>query len=177
MEHDRERRLVMYLGSSIGNFDDEAIAGMLADLWLAMDNDDLLMVGFDLRKMPDVVTLAYNDTQRVTAEFNRNLLRRINKELQADFNPDKFTFHCWYDSFTGAVQSTLVSTEPQTVHVGFLGRSFDFDAWEAVHTEVSRKFTLAEIESYATRGGFEVVRHFSDANGWFVDTMLRVVKD
>lgn len=89
------RSMVMFLGSSIGNLDDEAIAAFLTDLWLAMAADDLLMVGFDLRKTPDMLSDAYNDTAGVTAEFNYNLLRRINVELDADFDPDAFHFHSW----------------------------------------------------------------------------------
>lgn len=81
-----------------------------------------------------------------------------------------------YDAFSGGVQSSLVSQQKQTVTVGALGRSFDFGAWEAMHTEVSRKFTLQEVETYADRCGFDVVRHFTDEHGWFVDSLWRVKK-
>lgn len=171
-----ERLLVMFLGSSIGNFDDAQIAHFLADVWMAMSAGDLIMVGFDLRKPPATIAHAYNDTSGVTAEFNVNMLRRINTELGANFDLEAFQFHSWYDSVTGDVRSTLVSTRDQTVFVAALGREFHFDAWEAVDTEISRKFTLRQIEAYAARIGFEVVRHLMDEDGWFVDSLWRVVK-
>merc|ERR1711934_585374 len=108
-------------------------------------------------KPPATIAHAYNDTSGVTAEFNVDL--------------EAFQFHSWYDSVTGDVRSTLVSTRDQTVFVAALGREFHFDAWEAVDTEISRKFTLRQIEAYAARIGFEVVRHLMDEDGWFVDSL------
>lgn len=173
---DAGRLVVTFLGSSIGNFNNEQISQFLADLWMSMSNGDLLMVGFDLRKPPSIISHAYNDSALVTSEFNKNLLRRVNTQLQGNFDVDEFTFHSWYDSVTGAVKSTLVSHKDQTVSVGALGRTFHFDAWEALDTEMSRKFTLAEVESYAKRVGFEVVQHFKDERGWFLDSLWRTVK-
>ena len=134
------------------------------------------MIGFDLKKDIDVMLRAYNDSHGVTARFNLNLLNRINRELSADFDPQKFRFYANYDVFTGAIQSYLVSLEMQEVHIGGIGESFEFRPWEPIHTEYSYKFLVSEIEALASATGYQIVRQLYDPRRYFVDSIWQVEK-
>ncbi|RZK58378.1 MAG: L-histidine N(alpha)-methyltransferase, partial [Hymenobacter sp.] len=134
---------------------------------------DRLLVGFDLRKDPRRIRAAYDDAQGVTAAFNLNLLHRFNAELGADFQPEHWQHYPDYDPSTGATRSWLVSRRAQTVRIGALGgQAFAFEAWEAIHTENSFKFTLPQIAALASAVGLRVVDVFQDAAGDFADVVL-----
>ncbi len=168
--------LVLFLGSNIGNFTPGGVENFLSSLWSAMEGGDYLLIGFDLKKDTEVVSRAYDDAEGVTAEFNLNLLRRINRELGGEFDLDKFSFHSIWNPREGAIQSFLVSTEPQSVQVRELNRTFEFGSWEPIHTESSYKFTPEKIDSLALSIGFEVEGNFSDARGYFMNSLWRVLK-
>eukprot|EP00899_Mesostigma_viride_P002214 jgi/Mesvir1/11994/Mv00300-RA.1 len=182
------RNLVLFLGSSLGNLDMDQSGKFLRSLYSSLNEGDLLLVGFDLRKDIKVMQAAYDDARGVTAAFNYNLLTRINRELGADFDVSKFQFYSTYDAQEGAIISSLVSKEPQTVRISGLPaaaasggslpgpREFFFDKWEAVFTERSVKYTMAIVHDLAARGGFEVVEDFYDSRQWFVDSLWRVRK-
>ena len=138
---------------------------------------DRLLVGFDLRKDPRRIRAAYDDAQGITAEFNLNLLRRFNEELGADFQLEHWQHFPDYEPGTGAMRSWLVSRRAQTVRVAALaGQAFEFEAWEAIHTENSFKFTLPQIDGLAAGAGLRVVEVFQDAAGDFADVVLAVAE-
>jgi dimethylhistidine N-methyltransferase len=170
------RNVVLFLGSSIGNFQPREAASFLSEIRGALEEDDLFFIGFDLKKDPDLLVRAYNDARGVTAEFNLNLLRRMNRELGAHFDRELFRFHASWNPAEGAVESFLISTVKQEVPVDALGERFSFEPWEAVHTESSYKFTPDSIAALARRTGFEPLAAYGDARGWFVDALWRAVE-
>lgn len=166
-------KAVLFLGSNIGNFGPTEQQEFLRALAAPLTPADRLLVGFDLRKDPRRIRAAYDDAAGVTAEFNFNLLRRLNAELGADFHLPDWQHYPDYDPSTGAMRSWLVSCRAQTVRVAALGgQTFEFDAWEAVHTENSYKFTLPQIEQLAAGAGLRVLATFQDPAGDFADVVL-----
>ena len=139
-----------------------------------MNPNDLLFVGFDLQKNPRTIRQAYDDAQGVTARFNLNLLARINRELGADFNVEKFLHYAAYHPTDGAARSFLVSCEAQTVFVKSLNTSFYFAAWEPVFMEISQKYSLPMIENLAQASGFAVAKNFFDDQRYFVDSLWKI---
>lgn len=176
-ENRQERaNMVLFLGSNIGNFDMPSARGFLGRLWSHLRLQDRLVVGFDLKKDIDKLLAAYNDSEGVTAEFNLNLLRRINRDLGADFNVERFRHFGTYDVMSGAMKSYLVSLDAQEVRIDYLQRSFSFDEWEAVHTEYSYKYLRSDIDQLAHDSGYVVDARHEDSRGWFVDDVWRPKK-
>jgi dimethylhistidine N-methyltransferase len=161
------RLLVLWLGSSIGNFAHDQAAAMLRGLTNACDASDTLLVGFDLLKDPKALVAAYDDSQGVTAQFNYNLLLRINRELSGDFDPDAFLHHATFSPDHARMESYLLSRKRQSVTVA--GEVFEFEAWEPIHTEVSCKYSELEIDSLLTAAGLSCTGRFTDAGGRFAD--------
>ncbi len=170
------KNLVLFLGSNIGNFDYFGVRKFLRHLWDCLKPEDLVLIGFDLKKDLEVLNRAYNDPGGVTREFNMNLLERINRELGGDFDRGKFLYYSGYDVATGAVESYLLSMERQEVSIRDLNRVFSFEAWEPIHTESSLKYLETEIASLAAEIGFQVQRDFFDSRRYFVDSLWRVIK-
>jgi uncharacterized SAM-dependent methyltransferase len=139
-----------------------------------MNSDDLLLVGFDLQKDPRVIVQAYDDAQGVTAAFNLNLLRRINRELGADFDLNKFSHYAIYHPIEGAARSFLISRAEQDVFVSALQQKFHFKQWEAVFMEISQKYNVEMIAEFAALSGFQVVRNFSDRLNFFTDSLWKL---
>jgi dimethylhistidine N-methyltransferase len=171
-----QRNMVLFLGSNLGNFDKAHSRAFLHNLWNALNEGDFAVIGFDLKKDIDLMLKAYHDTQGVTAEFNLNLLRRINRELGGNFDLCKFQFHSSYDVFTGAMESYLVSKEKQTVFIKQISQSFSFEAWEPIHTEYSYKYLESDIQELAADTGFVIERQLYDSKKYFVDSIWRVQK-
>ena len=172
-----QKNIVLFLGSNLGNFPRAQAKIFLRSLWNALNNGDYVLIGFDLKKDIDLMLRAYNDSQGVTAEFNLNLLDRINRELGGDFNREKFRFYASYNVFSGAIESYLVSLEEQSVFIEEIGQSFSFDAWEPIHTEYSYKFLESDIESLAAKTGYVIHKRFYDSRKFFTDSLWRVEKE
>jgi L-histidine Nalpha-methyltransferase len=170
------RHLVLFLGSNIGNFNRAQSRVFLRQLWEALNPGDLVLIGFDLKKDMDLLLDAYNDPRGVTGRFNTNLLARINRELGGEFDMTKFRHYATYDVFSGAMESYIVSQERQTVAIRDLRLSFEFEAWEPIHTEYSYKYTERDVESLAADTGFAEMAQFYDARRWFLDSLWRVEK-
>lgn len=170
------RKFVFFMGGNIGNFTKEEAAGFLRKMNEALNEGDLLLLGFDLKKDPRTILRAYDDTRGVTAEFNYNLLARINRELGADFNISLWKHYASYEPISGMVQSYLISQCEQEVYISALNQSFHFDVHEPIHTEYSIKYSLAEVEELARQSGFEIIKHFSCKRNYFLDTVWRVAK-
>ncbi|MBC6698343.1 L-histidine N(alpha)-methyltransferase [Hymenobacter puniceus] len=168
------RKAVLFLGSNIGNFLPADRQAFLQELAAPLSADDRLLVGFDLQKDPRFIRAAYDDTQGVTAAFNLNLLTRLNRELTADFDLATWQHYTDYDPLSGAVRSFLMPTQAQQVHIGALGQSFDFAAWEPIHTENSYKFTRPQIHGLAADAGLAVAEFFTDDQEYFADVVLRL---
>ena len=168
------RNLILFLGSNIGNFTKLETRLFLQKLKDGMNPGDFLLIGFDLKKDIELLNRAYNDSENVTTEFNLNILRRINRELGADFDIDGFEYHGNYDISSGTIESYLVSKKSQTVNIDALNQSFSFDKFEAIHTESSHKYLDSEIQQLALDAGFEVVRNFTDSRGYFLDSLWHV---
>ncbi|MBK6621059.1 MAG: L-histidine N(alpha)-methyltransferase [Saprospirales bacterium] len=162
------RRVVLFLGSNIGNFSDAEARSFLHYIANGLRPKDLLLIGFDLMKDPDVILAAYDDSSGVTREFNLNLLTRINRELDADFDIKTFKHWATYNPLTGACESYLISAREQTVSLGALGQSIHFDAWEAIHMELSQKYDRHTIEDLALSGGFQPIRNYEDPDGHYL---------
>ncbi len=167
-----EARLVLFLGSSIGNLEHAEAAAFLARLRRALGPGDHALVGFDLVKPLDVLRRAYDDPQGVTAAFNLNLLARANRELSADFDLAAFRHRATWDPGRPAMESWLESARDQAVHLG--GRTLRLAAGERIHTEISCKYRPAQVAAFAAEAGFEAAARFTDARGWFCDALWRV---
>lgn len=166
-----QKEVVLFLGSNIGNFSNTATEQFLSKLSENLSKGDLLLIGFDLMKDPNVILNAYNDQLGVTKAFNINLLNRINNELGADFDLEAFTHFPTYNPVTGETRSHLVSTKDQEVTIQALEKTYYFKAWEAIHTEVSQKYSMKMIEDFAKNAGFRIVRNFTDRENYFVDSL------
>jgi dimethylhistidine N-methyltransferase len=170
----RDRVLALYLGSNIGNFQPADARLLLELLASALHPGDGLLVGFDLKKDAQILEAAYSDATGVTAAFNKNLLGRINRELDGGFDLDAFRFRATYDTTRGAVDSFLVSERRQTVRIGAAGLRVPFSVGETIHTESSYKFTREEIIELARRCGFAENRTFTDAGCRYALTLFTV---
>ncbi len=146
------RRLVYYPGSSIGNFSPGQAVDLLARFRQLAGADGQLLIGFDLKKDPEQLHRAYNDAAGVTAAFNLNLLTRLNRELEADFDLDRFRHYAFYNPPAGRIEMHLVSLAEQTVSVA--GQRFPFAIGETLHTENSYKFRGDEFSAIAGRAGW-----------------------
>lgn len=165
------RKVLLFLGSNIGNFTCEQSVEFFRSLRAVMNDNDLLFIGFDLQKDPHVIAAAYDDAAGVTAKFNLNLLTRINRELGGDFNLERFCHYANYRPIEGSARSYLISRERQTVHIDALGRDFEFDQWEAVFMEISQKYSLAMIDDLARDSGFEIKYNFFDSKKYYCDSL------
>ncbi len=169
------RRVFAFMGSNLGNFEPPADRDFLREIRDSMSADDLLLIGLDLKKSPEVIRAAYDDEGGVTAKFNLNLLRRINRELGADFDLDGFSHRPEYDPDTGAALSYLCSEREQRVRIDALGETFAFVQGECIRTEISQKYDDALIAELAAAAGFEVTADFRDRRGWFTDQLWRPI--
>jgi dimethylhistidine N-methyltransferase len=159
------RTTVFFPGSTIGNLDPEDAVGCLQRIARLCGPAGGLLLGIDLKKSRQTLHAAYNDSQGVTADFNLNLLARINRELRGGFDLERFRHHAPYNRTAGRIEMHLVSRQRQTVAVD--GHHFTFARGESIVTEHSYKYTVGEFRRLAARGGFEVVRHWSDPRRWF----------
>lgn len=169
-----ERKVILFLGSNIGNFLHEEAIDFLRQMCSHLNSGDLLLIGFDLKKDPQIILDAYNDKGGITRDFNLNLLDRINTEFDGNFDTSKFMHSPTYNPLTGATKSYLVSTEDQEVKLEKLGQTFSFEAWEAIDMEISQKYGLSDIKRLAKEAGFEVSSNFFDKNRNFVDSVWTV---
>jgi dimethylhistidine N-methyltransferase len=161
------RKLVLYLGSSIGNFDPDAAIKMLADIRAELSDEDALLLGTDMVKHPRFLVPAYNDASGVTAEFNKNILRRLNSELVADFDLACFRHVAVWNSEQSRMEMHLESCYQQTVHLGLLQMRVEFRQGERIHTENSYKYTMPMVRDMLSQSGFEIQQTWFDSRQWF----------
>lgn len=166
-------KLVLWLGSNVGNFERPAAASFLRELREGLDADDRLLIGVDLRKDAAVLERAYDDAAGVTARFTLNLLTRVNRELGGDFDLSAFRHDARYDNVLGRVEMHLVSLRAQRVRIAALDLELDLDEGERIHTENSYKYSGREIDALAAVGGFAVESRWFDAERRFSLQTLR----
>ena len=163
------KMVIMVLGSNIGNLTHPQAIDFLVNIRKSMQPEDLLFMGLDQKKDPQQILNAYNDTQEITAEFNKNILRRINTELDSNFNTEAFKHWPVYDPETGTAKSFLVSTTQQKVTLKKLNIEVNFAPWESIHTEISQKYDDNIVQWLAQEAGLEITAQFSDTQKQFTD--------
>jgi L-histidine N-alpha-methyltransferase len=167
-------RLVALLGGTIGNFPPGTRRGLLRKIGGLLRPEDRLLLGTDLVKDPAVIEAAYDDSQGVTAEFNRNVLHVINRELDADFPADAFEHIAFFDRQHEWIEMRLRSTRPCSVLIGELGLRVEFAAGEELRTEISAKFTRSRLEADFAAAGLELERFYTDDDNLFALSLVRL---
>jgi L-histidine N-alpha-methyltransferase len=162
-----QRRLVLYIGSSIGNFEPTDAIQVLREVRRTLAPGDKLLLGADRVKERSVLVRAYDDEAGVTAAFNKNILTRINRELGANFNPRLFRHRARWNHEHSRIEMHLESLIPQHVKISALDLEVKFGRGETIHTENSYKFTASAIASIVERAGFAMTRCWSDEHQWF----------
>jgi dimethylhistidine N-methyltransferase len=169
-----DRRLVLYIGSSIGNFDPWQAAELLSGVRSGLKSGDGFLLGVDLVKNQATLLAAYDDVAGVTADFNLNLLTRLNRELGADFDLDSFEHRAIWNAPESRIEMHLESRIAQRVWLDALDLAVDFAAGETIHTENSYKYRPGQAETMLTAAGFAPVETWTDAQGWFAVCLGRV---
>lgn len=169
-------RLVLYIGSSIGNLEESEAIALLQSVAKQLRPGDHFLLGVDLVKAPEVLVAAYDDAAGVTAAFNKNVLARINRELGGRFDLDKFAHVAVWNESKSRIEMHLESLCPQEVHIEALDRRFSFAAGERIHTENSYKYTQVHLENLLIKGGFEVEAIWTDPKQWFAVSLGRIAK-
>ena len=169
---DDEKRLVLYIGSSIGNFLPEEAMELLCGLRAALSPGDSLLLGVDLAptdgaKSVDSLIAAYDDAQGVTAKFNKNMLVRLNRELGSDFDLESFRHRIRWNSDHSRIEMHLESMRAQRVRIPSLDMEVEFAEGETIHTENSYKYRLGEVERILDTAGFRAPQRWRDEDGWF----------
>ena len=162
---DHISRVVFYPGSSIGNFEPSRAVRLLRRMAHHLQDGGRMLIGVDLKKDAELLRAAYNDSQRVTAAFNLNILHRINRELDADFDVQAFTHHAFYNEAQGRVEMHLVSKQEQAVTVA--GQTFEFSTGETIHTENSYKYSVEEFLALVEKAGFVSEKVWTDDDKLF----------
>ena len=165
--YNSRKKVIVVLGSNIGNLLHPQAIDFLSNIKKAMSEGDLLFMGFDQKKNPQVILDAYNDPEGITAAFNKNLLHRINDEMDGTFNPDQFKLWEVYDPETGTAKSYLVSKQDQDVRINALDLDVHFNAWETIHTEISQKYDDSIVEWLANESGLNIINDFADSKGYY----------
>ena len=167
------RKLILYIGSSIGNFEPLQASAILSAIRASMSPGDAVLLGTDMRKSPKRLIPAYDDAAGVTAAFNKNMLVRINNELGADFNLDSFAHRSIWNPDLSRIEMHLESLVPQRVFLRDLSLTVEFERGETIHTENSYKFSMPMIQSIASNASLAVERTWTDPQRLFTVHLLR----
>lgn len=170
----RQRRLVLFLGGNIGNYLLPEALEFMNTLKIGLEAEDHILIAFDLVKQPRKIINAYDDSEGVTKAFNLNLLQRINRELGGNFNISKFDHFPYYNPVNGITYSHLISLESQNIKLGN-GETFHFDAYEPIHTEVSKKYFKREIAYLAEKSGMPLVKWMFDSKEHYTFVLFKKV--
>ena len=170
--YDDMKNLIVFLGSSFGNFEPESGINFLRRINSLMKKDDLFLIGLDLVKNKDMLRSAYDDSQGITSQFNLNILSRINSELRGNFDKHKFTHYVVSDESKQKIEMYLRSLIKQTVEIPNADLTLEIDENELIHTENSYKYTIQQIEQMFTTSGFLIRDIWYDENGYFCSVLL-----
>ncbi len=169
----KRKKVMMVLGSNIGNLEHPKAIDFLTKLKDAMLPDDLLFMGFDQKKDPQTILNAYNDAEGITAAFNKNILTRINTELGGNFEVEKFKHWETYNPETGTAKSFLVATEAMEVTIEHLQLNVSFNEWETIHTEISQKYDDNIVGWLAEEAGLKIETIFADDRSYYKNYAFR----
>lgn len=169
------KKVILFLGSNIGNLLHPQAIDFLTQVQELMNEGDLFFAGFDQKKNPQTILDAYNDKTGITEAFNKNVLTRINSELEGNFDVDKFLHWEVYDPETGTAKSYLVSKEQQSISIKKLDLKTDFAAWETIHTEISQKYDDRTVEWLAEKSGFKIETQFTDSKNQYKNYVFKKV--
>ncbi|MBT8243087.1 MAG: L-histidine N(alpha)-methyltransferase, partial [Nitrosopumilus sp.] len=165
--YDQKKNLIIFLGSSYGNFSPIDGYKFLEKVYSTMKSGDLFLIGLDLVKEKEILESAYNDSQKVTSDFNLNVLSRINDELDADFNLNNFSHHAIYNQKDQRIEMYLKSLQEQSVVISKSNLELFLDKDELIHTEYSHKYRLSEIHDLLDDVGFELKHTWLDKKKHF----------
>jgi L-histidine N-alpha-methyltransferase len=168
------RKLALFLGSTIGNFEPEEAVEFLERVRQSLAPGDALLLGFDLTKDAEILHAAYNDRQGVTALFNKNMLARINRELGGRFDLEAFRHVAFWNERRSRIEMHLESRVTQTVAVQDLNRAFHFACGERIHTENSYKFTAESIAALLRKSRLRLEKTWTDPKKWFSEVLAKV---
>lgn len=174
LENIRGRKLVLYLGSSIGNFEGQYAVAMLRKVQGHLSPGDALLLGTDMVKPAEILVPAYDDAQGVTAEFNKNILRRLNREFDGNFDLDSFRHIAEWNPAKSRMEIFLESTRAQVAILRILGLRVKLSAGERIHTENSYKYTRSVVERLLCASGFKLEKTWYDRREWFGLHLARV---
>lgn len=168
-------KILLFLGSNIGNLTDAKATDFLRKLSDALNENDKIILGVDLIKPKYIVMPAYNDPQGITRKFNLNLLERINREFDADFNLNTFSHEAEYNENEGIARSYLVSTKEQDVKIRALDKVFKFQKGERIHTETSRKYNETILGDILKSSNLKIIDKLMDSKNYFADFILEKI--
>jgi len=174
--YNKRPKVIIVLGSNIGNLEHPQAIDFLKKIKEVMSSKDLLFMGFDQKKNPLTIQNAYADSQGVTQEFNRNLLHRINKEMDGNFPVDNFEHWESYDPETGTAKSFLIATESCEVEIKKLQLKTFFKKWETIHCEISQKYDDDTVEWLAHQSGLQIEEIYEDHQKLFKDYLFKIKK-
>lgn len=171
------KKFIIFLGSSIGNFDPKDAMDFLHSIARYVQKDDLLLIGIDLEKDKSILDRAYNDKNGMTAKFNFNVLARINRELEGEFNISNFEHKSFYNTRKHRIEMHLESKLDQQVRIGAIGKMFNFRKGETIHTENSYKYSLPTLNRLVKKAGLQAIRNFTDSNKQYTLILLKKVSN
>ncbi|MFN2260524.1 MAG: L-histidine N(alpha)-methyltransferase [Psychroflexus sp.] len=171
--YNKRQKVILVLGSNIGNLMHDKAIDFLEKIQENMSSQDLLFMGFDQKKDPEIILKAYNDSEGITEAFNKNLLNRINREFEANFDLDSFKHWETYNPETGTAKSFLVSLKPQKVIIKALNLEVDFAAWESIHTEISQKYDDETVEWLAGKAKLKIHTVFESKNNFYKNYLFK----
>lgn len=167
------RKMICFLGSSMGNFSREQCLGFLGSLQRSMSFEDRLVLGLDMVKSTEVLEAAYNDAQGITAQFNLNLLRNLNRRFGADFDQRDFVHHAFFNQDEQRIEMHLAAKRRLRVRLAKADLTVRLEADETIRTEISQKYTPQGLEDLFAVAGLEMVKRYSDERDWFWLVELR----
>lgn len=171
------KKFIIFLGSSIGNFDPKDAIDFLHSIARYVLKEDLLLIGIDLEKDKSILDRAYNDKNGITAKFNFNVLARINRELEGEFNISNFEHRSFYNIHKHRIEMHLESKLDQQVRIGAIGKMFYFKKGETIHTENSYKYSLRRLDKLVKKAGLQVIRNFTDPEEQYTLLLLKKVSN
>ena len=172
-QNNSHNKLVLFLGSSIGNLTQQETMAFFFNLKNTLRSGDYVLIGYDLEKDKEILMRAYNDSDMLTRDFNLNLLRRVNAELGADFDIDNFSHYPKYNENTKAMESFLLSRKNQAVKID-KNITVYLKEGELIHTETSQKYSFKQMHHYATQAGFNLIKDFTEKKHYFADSLWQL---
>lgn len=170
-----KKKFIIFLGSSIGNFDPKEALIFLRSIVRYVKKDDLLLIGIDLEKDKSTLDRAYNDKNGVTAKFNLNVLSRINNELDGEFKLSNYEHKSFYNTNKHRIEMHLISKVDQQVRIRAIGKTFHFKKGETIHTENSYKYSPRRLNNLVEMSGLQVVENFVDPNKQYTLVLLKKI--